>query len=76
LSDDLSHLGADWTGFHFSDSELYSPEGEVLRPGQIRAHKYLKMTIGFRDKENAKLKQEVERLRSPNHMFSLRKSLP
>lgn len=64
LANDLSHLGKEWSGFRFIDGELVSPENDFIAPGKIRAHKFLLMTIDFRECENNKLKQELDQLRS------------
>ena len=76
LKNDLSHLGDDWIGFRFIDGELVTPENEFVSAGKIRAHKYLQMTVDFRGKENTRLKQEIERLKSPAAFLYSRKNFP
>lgn len=76
LSNDLSHIGADWEGFRFIAGELVTPEDDFISPGKIRAHKYLKMTIDFRAEENTRLKQEIDRLNSPKRYMNLGKIFP
>jgi hypothetical protein len=62
--------------FVFFAGELVTPEDDFISPGKIRAHKYLKMTIDFRAEENARLKQEIDRLNSPKRYMNLGKSFP
>jgi len=76
LKNDLSHLGSDWIGFRFIDGELVTPENEFVAAGKIRAYKYLKMTIDFRAEENTRLKQQIERLKSPKAFMNLGKTFP
>jgi hypothetical protein len=76
LKNDLSHLGVDWIGFRFIAGELVTPENEFVSPGKIRAYKYLKMTIDFRADENAKLKEEIDRLTSPKAFLYNWKNFP
>lgn len=76
LKNDLSHLGDDWIGFRFIDGHLVTPEDYFVTPGKIRAYKYLKMTIDFRADENAKLKEEIDRLTSPKAFLYNWKNFP
>jgi len=76
LNNDLSHMGSDWVGFRFISGELVTPEDEFITAGKIRAHKYLKMTIDFREQENTRLKQEIDRLNSPKRYMDVRKICP
>lgn len=64
LANDLSHLGKEWSGFRFIAGELVTPEDQFVAPGKIRAHKYLLMTIDFRERENLKLKQQLAEMSS------------
>ncbi|GEM_PF-940866 len=73
LNNDLSHLGDQWSGFRFIQGELVTPENEFVAPGKIRAHKYLAMAIQFRERENAKLRQDIEQLQ-PKTQFNSRVS--
>jgi transcriptional regulator with XRE-family HTH domain len=76
LKNDLSHLGDDWSGFRFIEGHLVTPEDYFVTPGKIRAYKYLKMTIDFRAEENARLKQEIDRLNAPKAFLYDRKNFP
>ena len=79
IKDDLSHLGDNWIGFRFIGGEPVTPENVFVSDGKISAYKYLNMTVDFKGKENVRLKQEIERLKSPKafsnfteELFSLR----
>ena len=64
LGNDLGFINKDWSGFYFYQGELCSPEGNQVRPGQIRAHPYLQQTVDFRAAESVRLKAEIEQLKS------------
>jgi transcriptional regulator with XRE-family HTH domain len=74
LNNDLSHLGGDWAGFYFYNGELMSPEGDYIRPGEIRASPYLKMSNQFRAEEITRLKSELESFRTqPGYQHQVKK---
>jgi transcriptional regulator with XRE-family HTH domain len=74
LSNDLSHLGGDWTGFYFYNGELMSPEGDYIRPGEIRASPYLKMSNQFRAEEIIRLKSKLDSSRTqPGRIHQVKK---
>lgn len=73
LSNDLSHLGDEWTGFRFYNGELMSPEKDFIRAGQIRAFPYLEQSNQFRSKEITRLKTKLDSSRALLGIYSIAK---
>jgi transcriptional regulator with XRE-family HTH domain len=47
LSKDLEFLGSEWTGFRFWKNEIITPEGDYLRPSDLRANRWTRKALDF-----------------------------
>ncbi len=63
LAGDLSFLSKSWKGFRIYDGDLWTPEGDRVTAGDVRAVDYCDMTIRFQSNHIRRSETEITELK-------------
>ena len=59
---DLSFLSKEWKGFRIYNGDLWTPEGDRVTAGDVRAVDYCDMTMRFQSNQIRRLEAEIMKL--------------